>query len=136
MLITQENKNLLLKDLCARVPYGVKCAIFDDTLPFGGAHGGDFKMDGITIEEIGIDVWLEKGSFNFDTIKPYLRPMSSMTEEEVKEYKKTCEYSENDEFFYPTFKTCDWLNAHYFDYRGLIGKGLALKAPEGMYKTE
>ena len=30
----------------------------------------------------------------------------------------------------------DWLNAHHFDYRNLIGKGLALRAPEGMYKTE
>ena len=59
-------------------------------------------------------------------IKPYLRPMSSMTEEEIKEYKKTCEYSENDEFFYPTFKTYDWLNAHHFDYRGLIPLGLAI----------
>ena len=70
-------------------------------------------------------------------IKPYLRPMSSMTEDEIKEFiliadtvlwlgdkRSTCILS---------LKQMDWLNAHHFDYRGLIPKGLALEAPEGMY---
>ena len=72
-------------------------------------------------------------------IKPYLRPMSSMTEEEKKEYRKTqitkwvksvdCTnggyYEHRD-----TLKTFDWLNAHHFDYRGLIDKGLAIEVTE------
>ena len=59
---------------------------------------------------------------------PYLRPMSSMTEEEWKEYNQTIgkSFSFTDEV--------DWLNAHHFDYRGLIPMGLALKATKGMYE--
>ncbi len=61
--------------------------------------------------------------------KPYLRPMSSMTKEELKEY----ENARDD--WYDDLKTYDWLLAHHFDYRGLIEKGLALEAPERMYKN-
>lgn len=76
---------------------------------------------------------------------PYLRPMSSMTEEEEDEYDSmfsnarriycNCEYYDTvQEDDIPDF--IDWLNAHHFDYRGLIEKGLALEAPVGMYKIE
>ena len=76
--------------------------------------------------------------YKVDDIKPYLRPMSSMTEEEINEFilisdtvfwlgekRSTCILS---------LEQMDWLNAHHFDYRRLIEKGLALEAPEGMYK--
>jgi len=73
-------------------------------------------------------------------IKPYLRPMSSMTEEEKKEYNSVVfkhEFYNGDEeniLYYEDFDyLMDWLNAHHFDYRGLIEKGLAIEAPEGMY---
>ena len=130
--MTQEEKQLLLTDLCARLPYGVKCAIFDNKLPFAASHGKyAFKMDAISIEENEIDVWLEKGNFNIETIKPYLRPMSSMTEEEKDTFQG---------FIYPAcndpVSMINWLNAHHFDYRSLIEKGLALEAKDGMYKTE
>ena len=62
-----------------------------------------------------------------ENVRLYLRPMSSMTEEEEIYYNTV----------YTTlkfYKKEDWLNAHHFDYRGLIEKGLALEAPEGMYK--
>ena len=90
----------------------------------------------------GDDEWL------IESIKPYLRPMSSMTEEERSELSKLT----NDKFkfyLYTTkpeiicyekynyiegLKVLDWLNAHHFDYHGLIEKGLALPAPVGMYK--
>ena len=84
--------------------------------------------------------------------KPYLRPISSMTEEEKHElYQVFQECSTNIKTFpaYAEFfiyadiinsidmaNVIDWLNAHYFDYRGLIGKRLALEAPKGMYKFE
>jgi hypothetical protein len=80
--------------------------------------------------------------FEEDYIKPYLRPMSSMTEEEEKEYKTISIWGEVRESkshytdICPTIEGYDWLNAHHFDYRGLIEKGLALEAPEGMYETE
>ena len=78
---------------------------------------------------------------NSDYPKPYLRPMSSMTMEEQKEWFEQgnvdydCEFKPE-----PTVAvgfshlSVDWLNAHHFDYRGLIKKGLALPAPEGMYE--
>ena len=100
------------------MPFGVICKMsfinsdntIDATLGFGGlSHFRD-------------------GSIN---IMPYLRPMSNMTEEEKKVYKEisVCLCGEI------VAKTMiDWLNEHHFDYRGLIEKGLALEAPEGMYK--
>ena len=70
-------------------------------------------------------------------IKPYLRPMSSMTEEEYENFRKTFKWSErfDNPIFEWTYESYDWLNAHHFDHRGLIEKGLALEAPEGMYKN-
>lgn len=73
-----------------------------------------------------------------DTIKLYLRSMSSMTEKEAEEYNDLCfcntPYSGIAEDAVAEFM--DWLNSHHFDYRELIERGLALEAPEGMYKTE
>ena len=66
-------------------------------------------------------------------IKPYLRPISSITEEE-KEYFGIPFTSEGLVTLTDTVECMDWLNAHHFDYRGLIEKGLALEAPKGMYK--
>ena len=128
--MTQEEKLLLLKDLSARLPYKVMVHIIYNTKEpcYGELTPKDIQWF--------IDSKIEE-------IKPYLRPMSSMTEEEKKEYRKTqinkwvkcvdCTgggyYEHRD-----TLKTFDWLNAHHFDYRGLIEKGLAIEAPEGMYK--
>ena len=64
-------------------------------------------------------------------IKPYLRPMSSMTEEELKELNIIFDNCDTEY----RVEAQDWLDAHHFDYRGLIEKGLALKAPEGIYKN-
>ena len=105
----QEDNQLLLQDLCARLPYGVICEIL------------------FVKEELKADYikYLQKDT-TFQ-IKPYLRPMSSMTEEERKEYWDITSVSNH-------CAAIDWLNAHHFDYRGLIEKGLALESPEGMYK--
>ncbi len=130
--MTQEDKQLLLKDLCGRLIYELK-----------GLHRGVVQrlliMDSFGSYQVnGYDAW-----FNLDSVpfKPYLRPMSSMIEEEVEEFaalesidilggntKITCVELSID--------AIDWLNAHHFDYRWLIEKGLALEAPEGMYKTQ
>lgn len=143
--MTQNEKELLLKDLCARLPYGVKIfhEITDET---GNIH----TYDGYTLYELSNDgqhitllnhddkhgvceVDVECGVF-----KPYLRPMSSMTEEEINEFHKLrfihvnyglkplqCVLSVNE---------IDWLNAHHFDYRDLIEKGIAIEALKDMYK--
>ena len=79
---------------------------------------------------------------DIEDVKPYLRPMSSMTEEERNEYFDF----RNQELQRVALaevgrestiaEISDWLNAHHFDYRGLIPMGLALEAPKDMYKTE
>jgi hypothetical protein len=85
---------------------------------------------------------LASTSINLTTVsrlpKPYLRPMSSMTEEDRQEYdskrKHICD--DYNRYCFDSIESIDWLNAHHFDYRGLIEKGLAIEAPEDMYKTE
>lgn len=113
--MTNEQKQLLLKDLCARLPYGV---IVQDR------NGTHILTRGNT--ELGTEY-----------IKPYLRPMSSMTEEEEDEYQE-CGNKDIAEAYIHLVPNnrMDWLNAHHFDHRGLIPMGLALKAPEDMYKEE
>ena len=118
----QEEKELLLKDLCARLPYGV---IVTDN-----RHGNSRITEIDTVEETvycdDFDEYVE-----LDKCKPYIRPMSSMTEEEWKEYRdiNCCLTKDCD-----AWDEVDWLNSHHFDYRGLIPIGLAIEAPEGMYK--
>ena len=124
--MNKDDKELLLKDLCARLPYGVKLRYIEDCVVKKISH--TITMD---------TVWLEHIIYGDADIKPYLRPMSSMTEEEKIEWDAEYAYNINS---YPyeqyLVEMTDWLNAHHFDYRGLIEKGLALEAPEGMYKTE
>lgn len=116
--MTQEDKELLLKDLCARLPYGVKVKCRRETLTFNVN-------------------WFKVFQYHLDEIKPYLRPMSSMTEEENKEFWEIVDNYGSDTNAFDGFELgddVDWLNTHHFDYRGLIEKGLALEAPEGMYQ--
>ena len=128
--MTQEDKELLLKDLCTRLPYGVKCYIkFDD-----GKIFNERTLAPVMIQDFK--------KHSFVSFIPYLRPMSSMTEEEKKEYESLCilipvnydsDLSKYDYYTTDSIDSFDWLNAHHFDYRDLIEKGLALEAPEGMY---
>ena len=128
--MTQEEKQLLLQDLSARLPYGVMCRISNnDILPLK-----DIFIDGVVGNKGQLGFGLTKYGRIFqeiDEIKPYLRPMSSMTEEEKEEYKKL---QTNYEFgYFDNPKSIDWLNKNMFDYRRLIQDGLALESPEGMY---
>ena len=129
--MTQEDKELLLTDLCARLPYGVKIRMIHHEIKGADPEYVDDVFSTIFYNMIDYD------DDNYEFL-PYLRPISSMTEEEKKEY---------DNLYYnaPQFKDgwrdakyleglhIDWLNKHHFDYHRLIEKGLALEAPEGMY---
>lgn len=128
--MTQEEKQLLLRDLCARVPYRTFVCLNPgaynkpETCILTGVHG----------EKVHLNV--DSDPFRVDHIKPYLRPMSSMTEEEKDEFENLLEGIVDGVERWDKPDLCeeyDWLNAHHFDYRGLIEKGLALEAPEGMY---
>ena len=165
--MTQEDKDLLFKDLCARLPYGVKMRVIDKTL------NADYP------DILGIDVLIPRNKYEdyrfesgdwiiyLDDVRPYLRLMSSMTDEEKLDVKINYHFFCNDkvwenvdiftiggtydrdgnydeprkvkETLHVTMEEMldfiNWLNEHHFDYRGLIEKGLALEAPDGMYKV-
>ena len=114
--MTKEQKELLLKDICARLPYGVKCQ-FEDTIEI---------IKGIWFcEDEGWQIDGDKTSTCIHAVKPYLFPLSSMNEEQEKEYLYTCNgYCP----YYWTEETYDWLNKNHFDYKGLIPIGLAIDA--------
>ena len=120
--MTQEDKELLLKDLSARLPYGVKVQ-GNFKWGFDGQIMDDMRESVLDIETLE---WLMNGI----EVRPYLRPMSSMTEEEKKELGIiSCDG--NIEHKYGIFyRSQDYLNAHHFDYRGLIPKGLAIEVTE------
>lgn len=123
--MTQEDKKLLLKDLCARLPYGLKVKIkhYDDAWELLAIY-----TNGTTYATRDVGYPIET---YFEDCKPYLLPMSSMTEEQEAEYDATFEtivYEDGRKDSVMTYKSFDWLNKNYFDYRGLIPKGLALDA--------
>ena len=137
--MTKEDKKTLLVDLSARLPYKVKVCLYEkETCVLLGIDGYEVYLD------------VDSDSFRIESIKPYLRPMSSMTEEEYEELKSISPYYGFAPFEFigdwcPNYDMVDWLNAHHFDYRtiydedkkkymSMIEKGLALKAPKGMYK--
>lgn len=169
--MTQEEKELLLKDLCARLPYGVVVNYKEgehdqrrwkiETL-----YAPAYSKSG-TLIDIDHDGWIGYSeyqglgmssgsrSLHLGKVLPHLRPMSSMTEEEFESLKQYSglKYDQLDLAEFPNNHKCldfylsevpsytvilvfDWLNVHHFDYRLLIERGLALEAPEGMYKTE
>ena len=128
-----EEKKLLLIDLCAREPYHPRIQVFND------------DYEGFQVGEFDTDLWLHHiDAFRFDRIeiRPYLRTLGSMTDEERDEFRNAggvmSHNVQNDTWAISAFtpEAYDWLNKYGFDYRGLIPMGLALEASEDMYKTE
>lgn len=122
--MTDEDRDDLLSALCSYLPYKTNC-----------------RIQGIDRPLLKIDVCdndPEVMGWKIGQCRPYLRPISSMTSSEKKEISKlhiSISIGTNE------LKLCDlrgfdWLNSHHFDYRGLIKKGLAIEAPEEMYKTK
>ena len=123
----EENlKQILLKDICSRLPYKIKGVLSYDK------DKEIFTIEGCEIEK-GILYLSNSEGCHVDDFKTFLRNISSMTEEETEEYKQFLEELEGYVYSIDCVPQIDWLNAHYFDYRGLIEKGLALEAPAGMY---
>ena len=126
-VMTQEEKQLLLLDLCARLTYGAK-------ITWNGEHW-------VTVTPSMYSFICEEQEF---TWKPYLRPMSSMTSDEVLEYislKENIVAIDTITYHFETYESIDWLNKKMFAYRTIDGKdmfelGLALEAPEGMYSIK
>lgn len=143
----EKDRELLWRDICGRLPYKVHCVGLED--------GKDKHFVIVGVEDYSLvggeksakvivfdasETWSYVRKIEIDSVRPYLRPMSSMMEEEQKVFvgfhcvnlcpivMDSCLTINNEASMF------DWLNSHHFDYRGLIEKGLALKAPEGMYK--
>ena len=117
--MTQEDKQLLLKDLCGRLPYGVIIKHKDE-------HGKSIDARLVGYNGDWFNYYIDDLCFHLKIheFKPYLRPMSSMTEEEgLIAEEMGCETTLED---WQKANYIDWLNAHHFDYRGLIEKGLAI----------
>lgn len=125
--MTQEDKNLLLKDLCTRLPYGVKVDYESYIYILNEIDTACKDIDYITVRIQDVKRLRCAESVLIENIKPYLRPMSSMTEEEKKEYfgrTMTIGIARTSK------EIIDWLNKYHFDYRGLIEKGLAIEVTE------
>lgn len=166
-IMTTKQKQLLLQDLCARLPYGVKvcvgtqCDIDNDITDIALLQGLEFDNPTFGVKAL-VCVETYSGSNTFGTdiedIKPYLRPIESITEEEKDKLRKLLWFGypsddydinahrgieiasvlhdtwKNAEFDFEEFNDLqDFLNSIHIDYRGLIPIGLALPAPEGMY---
>ena len=130
--MTQEDKALLYKDLCARLPYGV---VLDSPNPVDDMWDEAISIDASTKT---VTLLYNERVFNIDEVKPYLFPLSSMTEEQEREYNTLRDfvYTHHYEYedivedmgLYDNWRSIDYLNANHFDYRGLIEKGLAIDA--------
>ena len=132
--MTQEEKDLLLKDLCGRLPYGVKC--------YKITFKPELAEEVICMLRNGSHNCVQLGTFLYrlEHIKPYLFPLSSMTEEQKEEYNQSRlkdlrmlnsvlmeRISDENNFdrLVVAHNEIDWLNKNHFDYRGLIPMGLA-----------
>lgn len=143
--LKHQEKLLLLKHLCSILPYGVKyCREFLD-------YEQDQEMCAVgTLENIDKDGYINGTKvYTVWDIKPYLRPLSSMTDEEKCQFRKFVDWTYDCNWKSNTIEGLlngnwiisqyaielfDFLNKKMFDYRGLIEKGLAIEAPDGMYE--
>ncbi len=142
LLQTDENtKKIFDADISARIPYRLHCCVYnfdrevwvEDDILYNYDLGGNCQT---------LKILNERGAcLMYYQIRPYLRSMSSMTEEEREDWYRQSKVDYDCEFKpEPTlspehcYLSVDWLNKYGFDYRGLIPMGLALEAPEGMYK--
>lgn len=141
--MTQEEKELLLKDLSARSLNKPKVKVLSFWNEDKGVEEDIVDSVYCVMPDGYINTETINSDISLDNIVLYLRPMSSMTDEEKVEIQDLYHQNTQEVFKDPSeirgyrfydISVVDWLNAHHFDYRGLIPMGLALEAPEGMYK--
>ena len=120
--MTQEDKELLFKDLCARLPYNVICQV--EFRESGKYQSKSMFLSGVFTDEAYFTT--ESGSIYSNEYKPYLFPLSSMTDEQEEEYNDLNCYELGG--FPHTEKALDYLIKNHFDYRYLIDEGLAIDA--------
>lgn len=138
LLQTDENaKKVFDADISARIPYRLHCCVYnhdrevwvEDDILYNYDLGGNCQT---------LKILNERGAcLMYYQIRPYLRPMSSMTKEEIEIYRSYCDFDDGDytgnPMWFDTIESFDYLYSRHFDFRNLIPRGLALEAPEGMY---
>ena len=135
--MNEQEKKLLIDDLCARLRYGVKARYYD---PEGERDEVDV-IEGVDFSMTEPEFLISQYGLRITEIKPYLRPMSSITESEMEELRELCDgivwrkdiLRDKVLNIYYKHDALDWLLKNHFDTRGLIEKGVALEALEGMY---
>ena len=144
--MTQEEKQILMIDLCGRLSYGVKCLDITPIEQFKDKNLWEIDRIRADVMEFGVsNCYVCYGNYiNIHNIKPYLFPLSSMTEEQKKEISKMYNYHNyyglcieityHSAGYWDDDNSCnlqdylwleDWYNKNHFDYRGLIPMGLA-----------
>ncbi len=140
--MTQEEKHLLLADLCARLPYRVIIQEYNEEYGYADNALNTIGIGYFSIHEACIEgTWIN----HIENVRPYLRPMFSMTVEEREELRQ--EQIKDEQLFTNCIKNhpemrgliiphfaADWCDKNMFDYRGLIERGLAIEVPKDMYK--
>ena len=138
--LSKEEEELLFKDLSQRLRYKVKCNVYDRIGTLTGLNDYGAEIDYGNGEDTTCEI---------QYCKPYLRSMRSITEQELHEVQEILgkgveihidfisivDSSINALSYLELQALFDWLNKNMFDYQGLIGKGLALKASRDMYKN-
>lgn len=120
--MTQEDKKLLFKDLSARLPYHVRVKVW--------LKDGTTEEGALDLEHNYADVLRDAFYYNkIVDIKPYLRPMSSMTLEEIEEFRHFKDYLRESEckIHIANYNQIQWLFKKHFDFLELIPKGLAIE---------
>lgn len=129
--MTQDEKELLLKDTCARIPYNIKCTYYDKCV----GEEDEGTITGMQNETYFV---IDGGCIDVENVKPYLFPLSNLKEDLKQEYTYIVNYINSDdtnnwkegEFIYVEQFTqlMHFYHKHHIDYRGLIPMGLAIDA--------
>ena len=125
--MTKEDKRLLIEELCARLPFGLKCCDV--------STGEDFWLDDIADTDTDYPI-TNYGYTEIDSVRPYLRPESAMTKKERKEFEELANVLGAVDAGNQASLAVRFIYEHHIDWRGLIPKGLAFEAEKGMYRFE
>ena len=120
------NEQLLLKDLTARLLYGVKVKIGKYDYELVGYNPQENETQPIVVKFYKNDIAYYV-HISINDYKPYLRSLDSMTDEEAEEYHELCEWDDWEDIYFDTVASIDWLLEHHFDVWDLISKNLAIK---------
>ena len=138
--MNKEEKNLLLIDISGRIPYNVKCEVKDNVRDGKKIVSSRTKVITASFSSSELSWFFYQGCLT--SLRPYLRSLSKMTDKEKWEcigfsrIKSISNIHQLIDFNIPNPDFINWLNAHHFDYRDLIPKGLAIEAPDDMYVIE